>query len=326
MSQERAPDWVYTALRSYGSHSLAYAILQPGMEYFGDERGVIAYRRRLGRSIVLGDPVCPRERLHGLVARFYERSPYAFYMQIHRATVDALQPFGYWATPVGVEDEIDTGAFSIDGKRKRDLRHYRNKALKGGVVVTEEADTPALRAELEPVSRDWLPLKSRHGRELGFLARPFVLAPEPDVRLWVARIDGAPAGFTVYDPMYLEGEINGYTVTILRHLKDSPEGTVDYINLCAIDQLRSEGIRLLSLGVSPFHCMPEHARREGRGNLLAYLALMTMNRWGDPIYHFRGLSFHKSRYRAQEVPVFCAGRGMIPVGPLIASARATGMV
>src|SRR5438552_349996 len=118
-------------------------------------------------------------------------------MQIRRETADLLARGNYRIVPVGVENEIDIADYSLMGKCKRDLRHYRNRAIAGGCSVSEEADTPELRNELKSVSDDWLPMKSWFGKELAFLARPYLLEPEPDVRIFVARIEGRAVAFTI---------------------------------------------------------------------------------------------------------------------------------
>lgn len=315
------------AVERFGSHALAYSVLQPGMQYFGSsEQGIIAYRRSLGQTIVLGDPVADANSMDTLLREFLQAHPRSLHMQIHRGTADLLASRGFRITPVGVENEIALEEFSLHGKRKADLRHYRNRAAAGAVVVQEEKDSVALRRALEPVSRAWLPLKTGHGAELEFLARPFILEPEPGARIFTARIEGALVGFVVMDPMYAEGKVAGYTVTILRHRPDSPEGTVDAINLFAFEQFAREGIPMVSLGVSPFHQLADLARTDGIGAPAIYLVYRFLNDWGDRIYHFRGLSFHKSRYRAREVPVYTAVRGPIGLWPLFASAWACKML
>lgn len=327
MNAHLSPTDVLALLQQTGSHSLAYSALQPGMRYFGDaDTGVIAYRMSLGQAIVLGDPIAPPEKKVALLDAFIEAYPRSLHMQIHRDTADQLTRHGYRITPVGVENEIPLDTFTLRGRRKADLRHYRNRAVAGGIVVREEADTPELRAELEPVSDAWLPLKTGHGEELEFLARPYLLRSEPGVRIFTGRIDGAPVGFVIMDPMYRAGRVIGYTVTILRHLPDSPEGTVDYINLEAMAQFATEGVPMLSLGVSPFHRLPELAAKEGTGALPVYWVYRFLTGWGNWIYHFHGLSFHKSRYRANEIPVYTAVRGPFGLWPLFASARACKML
>jgi lysylphosphatidylglycerol synthetase-like protein (DUF2156 family) len=324
---EPDPATLLEALRRWGGHSLAYSILQPGMAYFGSAAdGWIAYRLRLGQAVALGDPVCAPESRQPLIERFVAVYPRCMFMQVGEATMGHLRPLGFRAVPVGVENAIATAGFSLEGRSKRDLRHYRNKAVSGGVEVREEQDTRALRLELKPISDAWLPMKSWWQHELEFLARPYALEPEPDVRLFTGRIGGRAVGFVVLDPIYRDGAPIGYCVSLLRHYPDAPEGTVDYINLEVIARFREEGLPLLSLGVSPFHDMPALAAAHGRGLFAAYVAFCCTRDYGSPIYHFKGLSFHKSRYRAEPSPVFAALRPPLGLWPLLASARACRMV
>jgi len=320
-------DIALACVRAFGRHSLAYSVLQPGMLYFGSAtHGCIAYRRWLGQTCVLGDPLATPGQASALVAAFLRRFPGALFMQIHAETAALLRAKGYRITPVGVENELDTATFSTAGKRKQDLRHYRNKAVKAGVQVAEMDDSEALRERLRPVSDAWLPMKSWFAHELEFLARTFVPQTEPGVRIFVVLREGTPVAFSMLDPMYDAGRVVGYTVSILRHGHGAPEGACDFINLHVLDRLREEGIPMLSLGVSPFHRVEELARAEGHGAWPVYLVYRMLRRFGDPVYHFHGLSFHKSRYRASEVPVYTAVKGHIGLLPLFASARVCRMV
>ncbi len=319
--------YILGCVQRWGGHSLAYAALQPGIRFHGaPDTGVIAYRKVWGQAVVLGDPICPRDHAAELLRDFTACHRRAVFMQTGESTARILHRLGFHATPVGVENKIPVAEYTLTGKRKRDLRHYRNKAVAGGIEVTEEVDSASLRRALKPVSDAWLPLKSWHARELEFLARPYLMEPEPGVRVFTARRNGVPKGFVILDPMYSERRCIGYVVTILRHSLDAPEGTVDYINLRVIEQLRDEGVPVLNLGVSPFHRMHEMTRAHGMGLPTAYLGFWLMHHFGDPIYHFRGLSFHKSRYRADEATMFCCIRPPIGVWPLVASARACRMI
>lgn len=321
------PDALRTAITRWGGHSLAYATLQPGMSYFGDvETGFLAFQMWLGQACVLGDPVAPREVWGALLAAFTRRFPRAVFMQVHRETALILAGLGHRATPVGVEGEIDVASFTLHGARKRDLRHYRNKGRAAGLSVEELDDTPETRAQLWHISRQWLKKRSLFSRELAFLARPFAPGTEPGTRIFAARMRGAFCAFTVLDPIYRDGRVTGYCVSILRHSDDAPEGACDCINLHVAAQFRAEGVPTLNLGVSPFHRIEELARTDGRGSLPVYLIFHALHRWGDPIYHFRGLSFHKSRYRATETPVYTTVSGPLGIVPLFASAKVCGMI
>lgn len=326
-STQRYPSFLLPVLQAHGAHSLAYSIRQPGMLYFGDAtRGVIAYRRRLGQSIVLGDPVCAPENKERLIHDFIIKNPKSLFMQINRHTLDILQKKGFYYSPVGVENDIDTATFNLSGKRKADIRHYRNKAQAAGITVQEMDDTTETRAALKPVSDAWLPSKSWFAHELEFLARPFQLEPEPGTRIFASKIQDEIVAFVILDPMSQQGKATGYVVTILRHIPDAPEGAMDYVLLHIIKRLREEQVPTLSLGISPFHRLRTLAQEERVNAWLVYAMFHALNQWGNPIYHFRGLSFHKSRYRAKETPIFTAVHNPIALLPLYASARACRML
>lgn len=318
---------VVSLLEQHGTHSLAYATLQPRMRYWGRaDLGFAAFRKVLGQHVFLGDPICDAGALETLLGALRAEFPRSIFMQVQAPTADCLREHGYAITPVGVENDIATFEFDLGGKRKADLRHYRNRARAGGVVVHEEADTQDTRVRLQPVCDAWLPLKSWLAHELEFLARPFQTEPEPGTRIFTAHIEGQIVAFVVLDPMHRHGAIEGYTVSILRHLPHAPEGTVDAIVLTIIDVCAREGIPRVSLGVSPFHRIESLAQKTGHGALPVYGLYRALCRWGTPIYRFRGLSFHKSRYRARETPVYTAVRGPIGLWPVYASARACRML
>src|SRR5690606_11182091 len=78
---------MFDLVRQHGRHSLAYSTLQAGMRYYGHHStGFGAYRRRVGRYVFLGDPVCAPERLGAFLKDATTNLPDALYMQIHQAT------------------------------------------------------------------------------------------------------------------------------------------------------------------------------------------------------------------------------------------------
>ncbi len=318
---------LHRLLRRHGTHSLAYATLQPDMRYWGHENvGYAAYRKSLGQYTFLGDPICPKHALDAFLSELITAFPDSLFMQIQWSAAQRLKQLGHYVTPVGVENEIDTGTFSLAGKRKADLRHYRNKARASNIQVCEECDSVTTRAALRPVCDAWLHLKSWLAHELEFLARPFQGEPEPGTRIFTSRIDDTIVAFVVLDPIYDNNMVTGYTVSLLRHLPDAPEGALDIIILKAIQQCAAEGIPHVNLGVSPFHHIEFLARESGYGAMPVYWLYRALRRWGDPIYHFRGLSFHKGRYRAREIPVYTAVPGPVSLWSLYTSARACRML
>ena len=216
---------------------------------------------------------------------------------------------------------MDSRGFAI--LAMRDLLHIRNRASAGCVEVCEETDSSALRAMLRPISQSWVKRKSWWRREQEFLVRPLSARPESGTRVFVARVNATPVAFVVFDPIYRDGVCDGYTATLLRSERNVPKGTLDFIVLSAITRFREEGVRRLSLGVSPMRGMRETARIQGRGAAPLYWICRALYRmtW-QPIVNLRGLGFHKSRYRATERPVYLATKGRVGVWEMIALLRA----
>ncbi len=323
MSPAEKKRHLFEMLRHHGSHSLAYSCLQPRLRYFQNGGpGVIAYRRNLGVSIALGDPLCAPGDVAELAGAFLEERRGVVFAQVSGRTAETLRDMGLYVTPIGVECEVDVQTFDTRGKKKQDLRHYRNKAVKGGLVVREEPDTSAIRESLAPISDAWRLTKTVKRREIEFLARPFSPTPEPDIRLFVGYVEEQPKAFVLFDPVYNHGACEGYSTVILRSLPTAPEGALDYIIMQAIEQFREEGMARMSLGLSPGHRINELAQAHGRGARPLLWAISTLYSRGRRIYNLENLCFHKSRYRAKEIPVYAAGLGPVGLWPMLATMRA----
>ena len=316
-------DRLYNLLSTYGSQSLSYSATQPNLRYFGDpETGIIPFTKRWGVTLSLGNPLCSPEYTETLCRHFLQEHPNALFAQVEGHTAHTLKALGLYVTPAGMDCHIDLSSFNLQGKTKRDLRHYRNRASAGSVVVEEAIDTSALRESLVGISSAWIARKRVHRRELAFLVRPFHTYPERDTRLFVARIGSATAGFVIFDPMYDHGIVTGCTAVIARVLPDAPEGTLDTIVMEAATQFRAEGKSSLSLGVAPLYRMKEAAALMGKGALPLYHACRILYRMSwQPILNVRGLSFHKSRYRPQERPVYLATTSPLGIPQMIALLR-----
>jgi len=310
-------------LHRYGNSSLSYSLKQPGLEFFGDgEHGLIAYRKQWGSVIVLGEPLCARSQTSKLVSDFLGEFPKPLFAQVERATVQILHEMGFSITPAGVDAVLDVHSFSTAGKRMEDLRRHQTRAVSEGVEIQEMVDTVGLRRELHHISSFWIQTKKVHTRELEFLIRPLSLEPELGTRIFVATQNERMIGFVVFDPFYNDENIVGYTASILRALPNAPTGTLDAITLNALEAFRSEGIRELSLGVSPFWHMDDHRCDFNRLAMPLYGACRFLSRFPwQPIVNTSGLCFHKSRYRPIERAVYMASVSPIGIREMVALLR-----
>ncbi len=327
-------EYAHECVSRWGSFSLAYSLLQPGLEYFVvDGLGVIAYRKALGIPVVLADPLCATADAEMLVQEFTETYPNAHWAQVSEDTATILHANGYFITPFGTDMELDIAAFSLAGKSKADLRHYRNSAQRHGLEVWEAADSPQLRSELHAISAPWLTTKPVSRREMTFLARPLAAGVEEDVRIFVVAQGRRKIGFILLDPMCAppmcapgERRIDGYSVAFQRALPASPDGTLPYAVLYALERLREEGYRRLNLGLMPLNALDGLATAHGCLRTPSYWALQFFGKYGGAVFNSRSLSFHKTRYRGKEIPVFAASRTPIGIYGHVATLRACGIV
>lgn len=325
-------DCAYARLRPYleqwGTQSLAYSCFQPDLHFFViPDLGLLPYRKSMRTTIALGNPLCAPEHEKAFLQAFLEQHPRSLFAQVDNTTPSALRTLGLHITPIGTDALIDIPAFTLDGKAKRDLRHYRNKADKARLEIREVQDTPAIRFELTQISKIWMQSQKISTRELSFLIRPLAKHPELETRIFTATRGSQTLGFVLFDPIFNHGACTGYTASILRALPNAPEGTLDTVILQAIKQFKREGRQTLSLGVMPMHNMKHTARQRGPGALPLFHLCNALYRspW-QPITNLRGLTFHKSRYRPKTPPVYIATTSPIGLLQMTALTRTCGLL
>ena len=317
----RAEKWTLLApfLRRYGSEALAYATLQEGMEYFINPTGFIAFTTithpvfaRRGVRVVLSDPICALEDLESLLRRFAEFAPRAAFAVVSERCATVLRGLGFKANCIGYEPEIPVQTYNSQGNWKElDLiKRARNEAKREGIVIREDDITRVSKAELARVSTQWIGGKKVHDREIWIYARRPVFEHEPDVRKFVAYDrEGRVAGFVFYDPMYRDGKIRGYSANISRCDEKRFGRLATAINMVALETFKPEGIEVLNLCLAPFVNLSEGRYNDDLG---AKAFFKLSERYGNAIYNFKGLSFHKSKYRGNEKSLYFASNNPIP--------------
>jgi lysylphosphatidylglycerol synthetase-like protein (DUF2156 family) len=160
------------------------------------------------------------------------------------------------------------------------------------------------------VTSHWLLTKKVHDREIWIYARRPVFEDEDDVRKFVAYDrDGGVVGFAFYDPMYRDGQVVGYSANILRcdERRFGRLGTA--VHMEAAEKFKAEGKEILNLCLAPFVKLNRGKFNDDFGTSLF---LRLSERFGNEIYNFKGLSFHKSKYRGAEKPLYYASNSLMP--------------
>jgi len=81
------------------------------------------------------------------------------------------------------------------------------------------------------------------------------------------------------------------------------------LHMEAIDRFKTEGKEVLNLCLAPFAKLAEGKYNDDFGSKMFF---QLSERFGDDIYNFKGLNFHKSKYRGSEKSLYFASNRMNP--------------
>jgi lysylphosphatidylglycerol synthetase-like protein (DUF2156 family) len=306
-------------LKQHGRQGLSYATLQTGMEYFLDDTGYIAFTSvrhpvfaRNTKRIVFSDPICSAADLPKIIGRFLSEFPHSVFAVISEECCEVLRSMRFKINCIGVEPEIPVQTYNTNGNWKElDLiKRARNEAKREGIVIREETPENLDPAKLAAVSARWMANKKLNDREIWLYARRPVFEFEEDVRKFVAYDkEGTVVGFVFYDPMYRDGRVVGYSANISRCDEERFGRLSTAVNMAAVDKFKTEGKEVLNLLLAPF---VELHRGKYNDDLGAKLFFLSSARYGNEIYNFKGLSFHKFKYRTPLKPCYLASASLIP--------------
>jgi len=306
-------------LKRYGHEALAYATLQEGMEYFIDECGYIAYTSiqhpvfaRKIKKLALSDPVCAPESYGTIVRNFLAHHPHVAFAVISEKFAEVLRSLRFKVNCLGYESELPVQTYNSKGNWKElDLiKRARNEAKREGLTIKEEEASTLDKDALTAISAKWISTKKVNDREIWIYARRPVFGQEEDVRKFVAYDKtGGVAGFVFYDPMYREGKVFGYSANISRCDEQRFGRLSTAVNMEAMDKFKTEGKEVLNLLLAPFVKLDLGKYNDDFGVKLFF---RLSARFGNDIYNFNGLSFHKSKYRGAERPVYFASNSLWP--------------
>ena len=310
-------------LTRHGRESLAYPTLQSGMEYFIDESGYIAYVTvqhpvfaRKPKQIAFSDPVCAQKDYPKIIRNFLSTHPRAVFGCISEACAAVLHELKFKVNCIGCEVELPVQTYNTKGNWK-DLdmiKRSRNEAKREGITIREEIIENVNREQLAAISSQWIGTKKVNDREIWIYARRPVLAAEPDVRKFVAYDrEGHVAGFVFYDPMYRDGKVFGYAANISRGDEKRFGRLATAIHMEAIEKFKIEGRETLNLCLAPFVKLDGGKFNDDWGSK-KFFELSA--KYGNSIYNFTGLAFHKSKYRGSEKFLYFASGSMWPTNDI----------
>lgn len=310
-------------LEQYGRSSLDVFKLTPDKAFFfsPDSRAFLAYGVVRNFAVVLADPVGPGPDIPVIVRSFLEFCrDNDWKLAFHQTLPDFLPIYreaGLKKLKIGDEAMVELGSFSLDGKRMKHIRHYTNQFEREGIraVWFEPPLGADVMAKLRAVSDDWLEIGGR--RERGFTMGGF---SEEEIALTPVFAAVAPDGrvlaFMNVIRSYRPGET---TIDLMRHLRNAPEGIMDFLFTALFQRQKEKGFRSFSLGMAPMSGFRE-GEEAGPEERAVQRFLQRLNF----LFSYEGLYHYKAKFATAWEPRYTVYQNVLDLPRLaMAVARVT---
>ncbi|MGN7762227.1 bifunctional lysylphosphatidylglycerol flippase/synthetase MprF [Paenibacillus sp. 22594] len=263
---------------------------------------LFAFSRARDKLVVLGDPLGPLDLINDGISEFRQAADlYGLAVVFYQATPAFLPVYheqGYRFFKLGEEATVPLANFTLRGKKNSDLRSVRSRFEREGYVF-EVADSPhseALLDELRRISEEWLNGRKEKGYSLGWFKPSYLqLAPIALLR----TEEGAVLAFASIAPGYDGGTT--VSIDLMRHLKKTPNGTMDYLFVRLLEWAKEQGSSRFNLGNAPLSSVG-HNSGALREEKLAHLIYIRGGHW----YGFSGLRRYKEKFNPEWEPRYLA--------------------
>jgi phosphatidylglycerol lysyltransferase len=308
-------------LKQFGSHSMSFSTMQPGMSYFEMPGiGYIAYAQYWGMKFTLADPVCAPQHRALILDRFVERYPNAVFVQVTKPVVDHLhRRHGFYGTQFGSESKIDLATWSLRGSKKQIIRTAINQARNQGIEIREGG----FDHDVKRISEAWIRTRRCKNNEIRFLIRPMIIDYREGTRYFYAFHHGEAAGFIFFDPIYRDGTLAGYVPNISRSSANFKQGLWYALMAHAIETFKEEGVEYIDLGLVPLMMAKEIEPQE---SCVLRMTMSVIRERMDFLYNFKGLEFAKSRFQRKVEKTYCCHRNAMPAFAMTAMFRLTRII
>ncbi len=315
----RMENQISSFLAQFGTQSLSYHTLQSELSYYRTLHGYIAYREFNGETIVLGDPIANSSDYAQIVEQFLQFRPACSFIQVSKKMAQILARQTFSINHFGDESQIAL-PYLIQGKQKKEIRNLVNSAKRENIKVREILNRDELHSLINSDKKYAFNKFFPHSRvkEYSFLSRTLSHTDEKDVRIFGGFHENALVCYSLFDPIYEDEKIIGYSEAITRQATNTPKGSRSYTLIEAMGHFESEQIKFVNIGLLPFY--PEQKADNslaGYSNGVVKALFMMLYKTSPMVSNFAGLSFHKSRYRGELIPKYFATNSSNPYKTLL---------
>lgn len=247
--------------------------------------------------IAMGDPVGDPKERGDLVWRLREladqsRAKVAYY-QISTRNLPLYLDLGMSMLKLGEEARVYLAGFSLQGKRRANLRTAFNKAQREGLsfAIIEGADVVAAMPQLADISKRWLESKSAREKRfsVGFFSEDYLSR----CRIAVIRQqeEGKADRIIAFANLWELDNLEELSVDLMRYDPDSANGVMEFLFTSLLLWAQQKGFLWFNLGMAPLSGLDSGALAP-----IWHKVGNTIYRLGRDIYNFDGLYQYKNKF------------------------------
>ncbi len=218
--------------------------------FSSDGEAMIAYTYMGGFGLASGDPIGRPESIALVVDEFLEfcwsRAWKPAFLSVRESDVPLYSSRGMHHFYLGDEAIIRCDSFNIDAPAAKSVRQAAHRVARDYQfrLVSEASAPPELVEQLNAISARWRGKNPERGFTMALSQD--VKGENPEFLLCVA-VDkhGKPGGFLRVVPAY--GRDFGYTLDLMRHDPDAPNGMTEFLISNAAAALKERGVIRLSM-------------------------------------------------------------------------------
>ncbi len=280
-----------------------------------DARAFLAYADTGHSYIANGDPVGAPDAARDLIWTLREKADRAgrrcaFY-GVSAIFLPSYLDLGLSILKIGETARVALPEFSLDGAKKKDLRHAMSRAGREGYVfeIIPAARVAGEFAALKRISDAWLEAKhaSEKGFSLGACTRTYL--ENFDIAVLRHGPDGRIAAFA----NLLQGAgRHELSLDLMRHDPAERGFVMDALFAHLMLWGRSSGFAWFFLGASPLSGLDDHALSTTWNRVGGFIYTH-----GERFYRFEGLRAFKQKFDPDWTPVYLAGPGGLAVAQVL---------
>jgi len=260
--------------------------------------------------IAMGDPVGSEDVVRELIWQFrQETHRYGFQALFYEVSQRYLPYYievGFSLLKIGEDAVVDLVTFTMKGHDKSSMRNTLNRLKREGFSfeILDREQTRNLMPELKAISDVWLDDKKvrEKGFSLGYFQEDYLS------RFRTAVVRDAQGKILAFSNIWESPGEGQVSVDLMRYLKDSPPGLMDYLFIQMILKAQEEGFKTFDLGMAPFAGLPDRELAPVWNRLGSALF-----RHGEDFYNFQGLRQYKNKFSPRWEPRFIALQGGLTV-------------